>query len=163
ATATTSPCLDLTRGFAAWRAGRLQHSRRVLELERKRRKLGREVGPVRFVVGDDSVVVQQVMAWKSAQARDSGARDVFGTLPWAKALVEHIASSSGAHFGGEVAALYAGDKLVAAHVGMRSRTVLHWWFPGYAAAFAAYSPGALLLLSVAENAAQRGMTSVDLG
>jgi CelD/BcsL family acetyltransferase involved in cellulose biosynthesis len=46
---------------------------------------------------------------------------------------------------------------------MRSREVLHWWFPAYAPRFAPYSPGILLLLRIARAAAAAGIRAIDLG
>ena len=46
---------------------------------------------------------------------------------------------------------------------MYSERAWHWWFPVYEHSFAKYSPGALLLLGVAEEAAARGIALLDLG
>src|SRR6266478_2919374 len=59
--------------------------------------------------------------------------------------------------------IYTGDKLLAGHLGMRSRTVWHYWFPAYDSQFAKYSPGLLLLLKMAEHAPQIGLRTIDLG
>jgi hypothetical protein len=59
--------------------------------------------------------------------------------------------------------LYAGDRLVAGHFGMRSRTVWHYWFPAYDAEMAKYSPGLILLLKMAEYAPSIGLRTIDLG
>lgn len=158
-----SPGLDLSNGFAAYRSARLQRgSRRVAELDRKARKLEREVGPVRFEVyaGDD--VLPQVLAWKSEQCRRTGVFDYFA-LRWTRGLVERVLHTREPGFAGALSAVWAGDKLVAAHMGMHSPGVWHWWFPTYDHASARYSPGALLLLRLAEAAAARGITTLDLG
>ena len=44
-----SPVMDLGRGFDAYHADRRQASSRIRDLPRRRRRLEREVGPVRFV------------------------------------------------------------------------------------------------------------------
>jgi CelD/BcsL family acetyltransferase involved in cellulose biosynthesis len=59
--------------------------------------------------------------------------------------------------------LYAGDRPVAAHFGIRSETVLSWWFPAYDVDCSRYSPGLVLLLRLAEAAAAAGILQVDLG
>jgi len=48
---------------------------------------------------------------------------------------------------------------------MRSETVLHWWFPVYDPEdeLARYSPGGILLLKLAEQAAGMGLRVLDLG
>jgi CelD/BcsL family acetyltransferase involved in cellulose biosynthesis len=48
-------------------------------------------------------------------------------------------------------------------MGIRSRDVLHWWFPTYDPAYTKYSVGIILLLRVARAAADEGIVSIDLG
>ncbi len=64
---------------------------------------------------------------------------------------------------GRSSALYAGDQLVAAHFGICSAQVWHWWFLVHDHAHARHSPVALLLLAVAEAAAAAGTDIVDIG
>jgi CelD/BcsL family acetyltransferase involved in cellulose biosynthesis len=156
--------LDLSQGYEAWRQRRLADgARRLGELPRKARKLAREVGPLRFEADcRDPQVLRTVIAWKSAQCVRTGADDCFAP-PWARTLVEQIAATDKPLFGGRLSALWAGDALVAAHFGMRSPRVWHWWFPVYNHDFAAYSPGALLLTEVARAAAEGGHALLDLG
>jgi CelD/BcsL family acetyltransferase involved in cellulose biosynthesis len=159
-----SPALDLSGGFAAWRKAKLDAgSGRITQLERKARKLEREVGPLHFEphVLDPSVL-SFVFEKKSEQCRRTGVPDFFA-LPWTRELVERVCAVQEKHFAGMLGALYAGDHLVAAHMGMRSERVMHWWFPVYEHAFADYSPGGILLLKVAEDAAARGLVMLDLG
>lgn len=160
----TSPGLDLAQGFNAWRQGRLDAgARRLGELPRKARKLAREVGPLRFEADcRDPRVLQTVVQLKSGQCRRTGARDCFAP-GWSRALVEQIAGLQTPQLAGRLSALWAGDDLVAAHFGMRSSGVWHWWFPVYSHAHAPYSPGALLLLEVARAAAAEGCGLLDLG
>jgi CelD/BcsL family acetyltransferase involved in cellulose biosynthesis len=159
----TSPALDLSEGFAAYKRRRVAASRRVAELDRKARKLAREIGPLRFVPHtEDRAVLSAVFAWKSEQCQRTGTVDFFD-FAWTRELVERILTERKPHFSGELSALYAGDTLVAAHLGMRSERVFHWWFPVYNRACAKHSPGALLLLKVAEEAAARGCRLLDLG
>lgn len=171
-TACTSPALDLTGGFAAWRARKIEGgSRQLADLDRKARKLAREVGPLRFVgdcgaeldVKERRAVLEQVFAHKSAQCVRTQAHDYFTKEPWTRALVERLLETRTPTFGGTLSALWAGDTLIAANMGMRSESVWHWWFPVYDHAYGAYSPGSLLLVRVAEAAASQGATVVDLG
>lgn len=159
-----SPLLDLSRGMAAYLAARrAQGIRRIDESLRKARKLAREVGPLRLEAHTrDPRVLAFVLRLKSQQCRRTGVPDFFAQ-PWARTLAERIAATEGPHFGGRLSALYAGDALVAAHLGMRSRRVWHWWFPVYEPSWAPYSPGAQLLLQVAQAAADEGHACLDLG
>lgn len=140
-----------------------QRSPRVGQLERKARKLEREVGPLRFVAHTGPTgVLERVFALKSAQCRRTGTADVFAP-GWTRSLARRLLAVSHDHFGGCLSALYAGERLLAAHLGLRSARVWHWWFPVYEPAFAAYSPGGILLLEVAREAARRGASALDLG
>jgi CelD/BcsL family acetyltransferase involved in cellulose biosynthesis len=59
--------------------------------------------------------------------------------------------------------LYAGERLVAGHFGMRGQSVWHYWFPAYDPKMAKYSPGLILLLKMAEHAPSLGVRTIDLG
>jgi CelD/BcsL family acetyltransferase involved in cellulose biosynthesis len=159
-----SPALDLSRGFAVWKQGRIDAGgRRVGELDRKARKLAREIGPLRFEAHvDDRALLWTVLRKKTEQCKRTGVGDVFAS-PASRALVDEICSTQSPTFAGRLSALYAGDVLVAAHLGMRSTRAWHWWFPVYDHAFAKHSPGALLLLHTAQAAAAEGAQVLDLG
>ena len=49
------------------------------------------------------------------------------------------------------------------HLGLGGLTSLSWWFPAYDPELGPYSPGLVLLLDLAEFAAERGLAMVDLG
>lgn len=166
-----SPLIDVSAGFGAYAAAlRARGSEGLRTVERKRRKLEREVGPVRFVAATrDRGVVERTFAWKSEQYRRTGTVDVF-SFGWTRELVERLVLGEGAAgndpeggFAGRASALYAGDRLAAAHLGMVSPTTWHYWFPAYDRALGAYSPGLLLLMELARRAAEEGMREVDLG
>jgi CelD/BcsL family acetyltransferase involved in cellulose biosynthesis len=161
---TSSPVIDLSAGYEAYveerrRAG-TEQIKKALGL---RRKLEREMGPVRVEThAVDPAGLRQLMAWKSAQYLASGKRDIFA-LPWVAQLVERLHASQHADFAGMLSVLYVGERLVAAHMGMRSRTVWHYWLPAYDPACAHFSPGILLLLGMAEKAASLGLRVIDMG
>lgn len=158
-----SPGLDLSRGFDAWLADRKKASRRIKNLLNQRRKVIREVGAIRLVEHtEDAQVLERVIELKRAQCRRSGVPD-FMSWPWVDRLVRSIHRARVPGFQGILSALYIGDDLVAAHLGMRTDRVWHWWFPVYEEQFAQHSPGAILLLEVAERAAADGIRFIDLG
>jgi CelD/BcsL family acetyltransferase involved in cellulose biosynthesis len=160
---TSSPGLDLSGGYEAWLAGRLTQGSTLASLPRKLRKLEREVGPIRFEADcRDRAVFDTVLRLKSQQCRRTGQLDSLA-WPWARQLLEQVWGTDTPGFGGRLSALYAGETLVAAHLGMRSCTVWHWWFPVYSQEHHRYSPGAQLLLHVARAAARSGHALLDLG
>jgi CelD/BcsL family acetyltransferase involved in cellulose biosynthesis len=53
--------------------------------------------------------------------------------------------------------------MVAAHFGMRSRNIWHYWFPAFDPAYEKFSPGITLLLKMAQAAQGLGISVIDLG
>jgi CelD/BcsL family acetyltransferase involved in cellulose biosynthesis len=158
-----SPGLDLSRGFDAWLQGRLADGSTLRRVQRCARKLEREVGPLRVELhSQDEEAFRTVLRLKSEQCIRTGEADLFA-LGWTRDLVERIRAVDEPHFGGRLTTLHAGDQLVAAHFGMRSPQVWHWWFPVYDREFAAYSPGLVLLTETARGAAATGHALLDLG
>lgn len=159
-----APCLNLAHGFDAYVEGRRQAG--VQELHKtfkKRRKLEREVGPVRFIAESlDPRLDAALVRWKGEQYRRTGHFQAFA-IDWIAAVIGAIRQRSDEEFRGTMSALYAGDELVAVHLGMRTRTVWHYWLPAHDPAFAAYSPGMILALATAEHAASIGVRRIDLG
>jgi len=159
-----SPRMDISQGYAAYvverrRAG----SEQIKKCGNLMRRIEREVGPLIFVPhSSDVTLLGKVLAWKSAQYVRTGQRDLFA-VPWVRSLVERIHAIEARGFAGRLSLLYAGDRLVAGHFGMRTPLVWHYWFPAYDVRFAKYSPGLLLLLRIAEHAAALGATYIDLG
>jgi len=159
-----SPYLDLSRGFGEYRRARSAAGSSVIaQTERKARKLAREVGPLRFEADEpDPATLRELIRRKSAQYRRTGVSDAFASR-WKVELMERILDTRTPDFAGMLSTLRAGDHLVAAHMGMRSRDALHWWFPAYDPRFARFSPGRVLLLELARDAENRGLCMIDLG
>jgi CelD/BcsL family acetyltransferase involved in cellulose biosynthesis len=160
----TSPALDLSAGFEHYLSQQQASSKSFLQsTARKRRKLQREHGPVRLVLHEpDHRLLDEVLAWKSSQYRRTGRRDRFAD-DRNRALAHSLLEVDDATFGGMLSVLYAGDSMVAAHFGLRSRRTVAWWFPVYDTTFAAYSPGLILVLDLARAMVERQLSLLDLG
>jgi CelD/BcsL family acetyltransferase involved in cellulose biosynthesis len=159
-----SPVIDLTGGFDAYQAMLRARSRQLSgNVARKARKLGREVGEVRFVLDSrDRSALRTFMSWKSDQYRRTGRGDRF-SKPWIVEFLDLLFDTQSDAFSGQFSCLYAGEELVAAHFGVRSAHVLADWFPAYATGFGNYSPGLIMHLRMAEEAAASGIRQIDLG
>lgn len=159
-----SPVIDIRRGYEAYEAGLRAGSPKFLRTTTaKERRLARQAGEVRFVFDErDPAALRTLMEWKSAQYRRTGRRDRFAK-EWISALVRQLAADRTPGCSGVLSVLYVADRPVAAHFGLRSRTVLSCWFPAYDTAFAKYSPGLILHLRMAEAAAGAGIGLLDLG
>jgi CelD/BcsL family acetyltransferase involved in cellulose biosynthesis len=159
-----SPQIDLAGGYDRYLDGKKASGSRLIDraiyLERR---LHREIGPLRYVaLEENSLIFDQVLAWKSAQYLKSGLPDLF-RAPWTRALLLNIHETQTGGFSGILSALYAGDRMIAGHFGMRSQNVWHYWFPSYDPALSKYSPGLLLILRMAESAPGLGLNMIDLG
>ena len=128
------------------------------DFARKARKLARELGELSFSLHEPASL-GRMFEWKSEQYRRTGLTDAFG-VAWTSQLLTRLMGIETPGFAGTCSVLRAGDEIVALHAGMRSRGVLHWWFPTYDSRYAAYSPGIILLLRIA---AALGSGKIDLG
>ena len=161
---TPSPYMDLSRGFEAFcEERRAAGGTDLPQARRKRKKAEIQLGPLRFVTHTtDSDVFAALARWKGEQYVRTGLANLFET-PWIVALLESIRGAQGAQFSGMLSALYFGDRLAAAHLGMRSGKVLHAWFPAYDPELSRYSPGTILFCEMAKAAAELGIHRIDLG
>jgi CelD/BcsL family acetyltransferase involved in cellulose biosynthesis len=159
-----SPFMDLSRGFDGYRQT-CQPSgptsvKRVLE---KARKLARQVGALRLETqATDPRLLTTLLEWKTAQYRRTKAPNVFA-YGWTVRLLERVLARPGEGFAGMLIGLYAGDRLAALEMTLRSGGVLHSWFPAYDVNLAKYSPGLILMVEMARAAAALGIRRIDLG
>jgi CelD/BcsL family acetyltransferase involved in cellulose biosynthesis len=159
-----SPFVDLSDGFAAYHATlRARSPAFCNQMGRKARKLAREVGELRMVTDSREVgVLRTLMAWKSDQYRRTGRLDRF-SQPWVVELIDLLSATHTESLTGILSVLYAGDAPVAAHFGIRSSSILAYWFPAYDARLGRYSPGLVHTLRLIEDAAGAGVKTIDLG
>lgn len=160
----TTYVIDVEKGYEAYESGLRDRSPKFLKTTlAKERRLGRQVGDVRFVFDErDPAALRTLMEWKSAQYRRTGRRDRFAQ-EWITRLVGRLARTRAPECTGTLSVLYADGRPVAAHFGLRSATVLACWFPAYEPKFAKYSPGLVLHLRMAEAAAAQGIDMLDMG
>ena len=158
-----SPYIDLEQGFRHYETEVHRRGRTMEQIHRKARKLAREVGPLRFEwETTDQTVFNALVQWKGEQYQRRAQLSIF-RYPWVRALLERVHGHSSDRMKGILSALWAGDRLAAVHLGLRSPRVLHVWFPTYNSALEHYSPGLIMMLRLAEHAAENGITRIDLG
>lgn len=153
-----SPILDL-----ALDASRLPQGT-VGDLGRKRRKAERALGAIEFEMNS---LDPEMLAWcierKSEQYRKNNSPDIFA-WGWPRKVLETLAGyRADPEFCAMLSVLRMGGQVVAAHFGLRSRHVLHWWFPTYDLAHGRFSPGIHLLLEVIAAAPAHGVSVIDFG
>ncbi|MBX6382561.1 MAG: GNAT family N-acetyltransferase [Microbispora sp.] len=159
-----SPYIDVSGGLDAY-LGRASRSGKdnMGQARRRTAKAERELGPVRFAADVvDPRALDRVIELKRAQYAATGVADYFA-LPGRLDLVRKLLHTRGAEFSGMLSTLHAGPHLLAAHFGLRSGGVLHWWFPVYDPRFAHFSPGWMLLRELVSAAPALGIGRIDLG
>jgi CelD/BcsL family acetyltransferase involved in cellulose biosynthesis len=160
----SSPIIDLSRGYEAYVEERRRSSKKTFKSTLyKQRKLERDLGGSRFELEvRDPEALTVLMRWKSGQYRRTGRRDRFA-IDWIERLVRDLFETRSDGCVGTLSVLYAAERPVAAHFGLRSDSSLSCWFPAYDPALARYSPGLSLHLRMAEAAAAAGVRCLDLG
>jgi CelD/BcsL family acetyltransferase involved in cellulose biosynthesis len=154
------PIIDLSAGFGVYEEEARKLAPKTHKTIRyKERKLGREVGDVRYVFqSSDPAELTTLMGWKSDQYNRTGRTDRFAR-PWIVQLVEHFHRTGF----GVLSVLHAGDRAVSAHFGLRGGPVMAGWFPAYDTAFAKYSTGMIGHLRLAQACAENGVTEIWMG
>jgi CelD/BcsL family acetyltransferase involved in cellulose biosynthesis len=157
-TSNESPRVSLASGFDSYLAFLLQEGKSLRNVRNKGRLAERDLGPLRFVpLYGESKVLHIILDWK-AQRFNRG-RPLPG---WVIGALERFLGAGGA-VSGALSALYAGDALLAAHFGIRSQGVLHYWFPGFDPAFSRYTPGWLLVYHLLAHLSDMGCQVLDFG
>ncbi|MGK5556457.1 GNAT family N-acetyltransferase [Actinomadura kijaniata] len=159
-----SAVISLAGGFDGYCGSLREKGSKVVKQTRyKERKLGREAGEVTFAFDvRDEGSLALVRRWKSGQYRAMGRADRF-SRPWVVELVDRLHDTHTDRFAGTLSMLYAGGRPVAGHFGLRSDHTLVTWFPVYDPEFSRYSPGLILHLHMAEQAAALGVREIDMG
>jgi CelD/BcsL family acetyltransferase involved in cellulose biosynthesis len=159
-----SPYLDTTGGLDGY-LGRASRTGKENMGQARRRavKAERTHGAVRFAANVvDDAVLARVIELKRAQYAATGGRDFF-RQPDRIDLMHGLLHTRDPAFAGILSTLHVGDHLVAAHFGIRSDHVLHWWFPVYDPAYAQLSPGWILLRELVAATPGLGVRRIDLG
>src|SRR5437762_3430074 len=137
-----------------WAFSEREGSHTLGRLAKRLRRLERDHGPARFEAHvTERAALDTLLSWKSAQYGRTGMADLLAR-PWFREVTEAAAYTQEEGFAGMLSVLYAGDRLVAAHLGLRSDTVWHYWLPAHDVdpALAPCSPGLLLIVAMARHA-----------
>lgn len=162
-TATTRIAMvaDLSRGMDAYLARRAKEF--LKDKRRRARRLAEDHGALEFDLSrEPGEAMDFILRLKREQMRRTGQHDIFGS-PWVKRFLRRLMERRDADFGMRFATLRAGNRLVAAEVGLLSGDAYHLWFPVYEPEFAKYSPGSLATLETLRAASAAGVSVVDFG
>lgn len=155
--------LDLSNGWPSYRKWVRKHSSTVKRQGQKTRNLERDFGPIRFQFDcDDGEILERLIELKRAKYQRSRTFDIL-SVDWTANLLRELHNVRQPNFRGILQGMWAGDELVCVHFGMMTNDILHYWFPIYDYQFSRYSPGTEMMMRVAEDAADAGIKTLDLG
>jgi CelD/BcsL family acetyltransferase involved in cellulose biosynthesis len=160
---TASHVMDLSQGYGAYEAERRESSGVLKDIDRRRRKAEREVGPIVFAAHSRSRTdFDRLFDWKREQLRATGQTDIFET-GWTMKLMRELFTQRDPEFGGVLFTLHIGDSLAAAHFHLRGRRTIHAWMIAHDAALDRFSPGLILFQSIARWMDDTPFSVIDLG
>ncbi len=159
-----SPQMDLSAGYEdciaakgdSWKRGQR-------DMSRKLRKIEREIGPIHFEFSSESSDVFDIhVEMRNTLYRRMGLRMDY-CIGWEGEVLRSLRNAGNPGFSSALSVFYAGSRPIAAHFGIISCGVLHWWFPAYDLAVQRYSPGLQLIDHCARQAAIEGISTIDFG
>ena len=137
----------------------------VSDTERREKKLINECGPITFEWA--STTPEADLRWliesKKGQYTRTGRELAPLFMEGNVKLLKELLQSTDVACGGVLSVLRCGDKIVAAHFGLRCRNLLHVWFPVYDHTFSQYSPGRILFKHLFAEGAKHGLSVFDRG
>jgi len=159
-----SRIIDIGESYAAYEAERRAAGTSVLkDIDKKRRKIERELGEVRFTaVSRATTDFDQLIAWKRDQLRRTRQTDIFAPA-WTRTLLADLFESRDPDFGGALFTLHVAGKLAAAQFNLRGRSGLHCWIIAHDAALERYSPGMLMFQDILRWMEATPYRHLDLG
>ena len=152
--------IDLSAGYKSYFDDRSKSL--TTKIMRQRRSLERRIGTVRLEWQSSSPAesLRQLIAWKASKYHGT---EMLFSDPAARSLLQELGTAEDENCCGVVSVLSAGGRPVAINLGMTGPRGLAGWFAAYDHDLGRFSPGTLLILAVAEEAAARGISYYDLG
>jgi CelD/BcsL family acetyltransferase involved in cellulose biosynthesis len=158
-----STFIDLSGGWEAYQRVLSERPNDSRDTSRRRRKLERERGEVRFEHNSaDPCVLEKLLCWKRDQFVRTSVPDVLEEA-WVRKAVDLMFERRELPFGGLVSGIWAGENLIAAQMGLRSANVHHLQWCAYDRDFHPYAPGRLLNESFIQWSAENGISRIEFG
>lgn len=155
--------VELEGGYEAYAATKRETSGVLKDIDKRRRKIEREIAPTVFTAFSRSRTdFDQLIAWKRQQYKETGQTDIFGT-GWTHRLLQEMFLSRDPAFGGVLFTLHVGDRLAAAHFHLRGQKTIHAWIIAHDCELEKYSPGLLLFQNVMKWMDDTPYSALDFG
>ena len=151
-------------GAAYWQELCAKDTALARDTRRRTRGLTDKLGPLRFEFQErhPHAALEHLINAKRDQYTRTKAPDALAE-GWKHKLLHRLADTDEQGFAGVLSTLHAGDTWLASHFGIRSRDVLHHWFPVYNPDMSRYAPGRLLNQSLVEAADEHRYSVIDFG
>lgn len=156
--------IETPDGYEAYAAERKTAGVGVLkDIDKKRRKAEREIGPARFTAMSQSrAAFDQLIAWKRVQLLLTHQTDLF-KAPWVNKLLDDLFLMRGPEFGGGLYTLHLGERLAAVHLHLRGEHTIHGWLIAHNPDLERYSPGLMLFQDILKSMDGTPYMRLDLG
>lgn len=155
---------DLSGGYESFLDDCAREDAKAMRnIRARQRKLAEMGDDVVFRIDDRRPdAFRAVIETKREQYRRTKALDVFAA-GWARQAIEDLFDSDMPELSGMLSTVEINGRLAAAHFGMRSERVLHYWFPVYWPEFSKLGPGLTLYLEIARHLETQGVDQIHLG
>jgi CelD/BcsL family acetyltransferase involved in cellulose biosynthesis len=156
--------LDVADGYEAYAKARRDAGSGVIkDIDKRRRKVEREVGQLRFTpLADCPTAFETLLDWKRRQYLATNQTVIFDA-PWTVALLRALHGRRDEGFGGGLFTLHIGDKLAAIQFHLRGAKTLHAWIIAHDPEFERYSPGLILFQEILRWMDETPFNALDLG
>ncbi|HXQ10306.1 MAG TPA: GNAT family N-acetyltransferase [Caulobacteraceae bacterium] len=156
--------IDVASGYQVYAARHRQAGHRVLrDIDKRRRRLQREVGPPRFeAMANCPTAFDTLLDWKRSRYQSTGQPVIFDT-PWTVDLMRTLHEMRDGDFGGALFTLHIDERPAAIQFHLRGARTLHAWIIAYDPAFERYSPGLMLFQEILRWMDETPFTAFDLG
>lgn len=126
-------------------------------------KAQREIGPFRLGYDHDEAAFQLLLDWKRRQLDETGRHDFLKVGLWTERLMRDLFARRDGAVPSLMLTLWAGDRLMAGHFGLREGPVFHPWLASMNPEMRPYSPGQAFLSQAVRAMPQLGLKVLDLG
>lgn len=149
---------------AYWDSLAQRDKKLVSDTARRERKLLQEHGPLEFEYqsSQPAADLERLIVMKNEQYDRTG-KSAPLQIAANIALLRDLLAVRDPACSPLLSVLRRGERLVAAHFGLRCHQTLHFWFPVYDTEFKAYAPGRILLRHVIDAAWADGVRLIDRG
>jgi CelD/BcsL family acetyltransferase involved in cellulose biosynthesis len=154
---------DLTDWPAFLAARKAEGSSTLRNLDKKKRKMAREIGELEFrAFQRDPEALTALLGWKSDQLERTNQPNIL-LHAWSREAHERVANCTDALFSGAMVSVRAGGRVAAALLALRAGPILHAWMIAHDPALATYSPGAMVWHHMFESGHAEGIRHIDFG